>query len=106
MQQRSLYLDKTDNLSYNGKTKYTPPQLLYAIIHRILSCHRIQLTPPPLTLPIQVAREFKNQDNIRWLQALMGLLSHYWARIKNLYLQYLGTKITGHIWDTYLIRNL
>ena len=36
----------------------------------------------------------------------MGLLSHDWAYIQNLYLQSLGAKVTGHIWIYSLIRIL
>ena len=62
--------------------------------------------PPPPLLTLQFSRKFKNQSNIGWLQSLMGLLSHDWAYIQNLYLQSLGAKVTGHIWIYSLIRIL
>ena len=41
-----------------------------------------------------------------WLQALMGLLSHDWDDIQNLYIQSLSAKITSHRWIYSLIRNV
>ena len=36
----------------------------------------------------------------------MGLISHDWDEVKNVYLRSLGSKITGVIWISALIRKL
>ena len=59
-------------------------------------------TPPPL----DEARAFKNQTNIGWPQALMGLKAGFWAEIQNMHLQLLGAKTTDKRWISSLIKKL
>ena len=68
-------------LIWEERNKVTPKQLL-AIIHSIHLWNKVKLTQPPMTLPTPVANELKNKSKIFWLQAPMGLLSHYSDDIK------------------------
>ena len=72
--------------------------------------HTLEKRKTPLTtspfLPTTVANSFKKQTNIGCIQALMGLIYHYWAELQNTYLRSLGTKNSGLIWIFALIRKL
>ena len=51
-------------------------------------------------------RIFENQTNIGWLKALMGLLAKNWSEVQNLHIQFLGSKTSGKIWISLLIRKI
>ena len=68
-------------LIWEERNKVTPKRVL-AIIHGIHLWNKVKLTQPPMTLPTPVANELKNKSKIFWLQAPMGLLSHYSDDIK------------------------
>ena len=73
------------------------PHLLSIILHGITSCIKGGLFSYTLPLPYKCAG---------WNHSLMGLLSHNWANIHNLYLQYLGLNITSRRFISSLIRKL
>ena len=87
-----------------GELNRSAPHLISAILFGINSWRKRQLTYPSTPLPFSVFKAFKNQEEIGWIQALMGITAYNWAEIKNIHLQYIGAKTTGKIWISSLIR--
>ena len=78
-----------------NKCNIVAPHIVLAILHCTPLWRKGKLTHPPPTLSTPVANTFKNKSNTGWPQDLMGLISHDWSDIQNLYLQSLGDKISG-----------
>ena len=89
-----------------GERNRAAPQIISAILHGISKWRKGQMPSNPPPQPLDVARDFENQTNIGWLQALIGLTEGSWDEIQNMHLQLLEKKTTGKRWISYLLRKL
>ena len=83
-----------------GEQNKSAPGLIPSIIYVIAFWRKGQPLQPPPYIPTQLANTFKKQTNIGCIQALMVLISHNWAEVKNAYLRSLGENFLGS--DGYL----
>ena len=89
-----------------GDKNRAEPHLISSRVHVITRWRKAHQIIIPCNIPATIAESLSHQYEIGWLQALTGLLSHYWTEIQRLYLKSLRAKTTGERWMASLIRKL
>ena len=70
-----------------GEQKKAAPNLILDILHVRCLWRKAHISPPSPPLPTPSSNSLKKQSSIGCPQDMIGLISHNWAEIQNVYLQ-------------------